>query len=76
MTEVVESGTASGALVGDVVVGGKTGTAETSKGDDDGWFCCYAESSDRTLVFSVLIEGEASPVAVAVAADTIKATMA
>jgi peptidoglycan glycosyltransferase len=49
-------GFSQGALIDGLTVGGKTGTAEVGEGEPHSWFTGFAESGDRTLVVSVIVE--------------------
>jgi cell division protein FtsI/penicillin-binding protein 2 len=55
-------GTASAARSPDLLVAGKTGTAQiirdsdSSKGQDHAWFACYAPADDPRMVVVVLVE--------------------
>jgi penicillin-binding protein 2 len=56
MKMVVESGTATGAKVPNVVVAGKTGTAENPHGKDHSWFVCFAPADSPTIALCVMVE--------------------
>ena len=73
MREVVAEGTGTGAAVAGVDVGGKTGTAETAKGGDDGWFIGFAQDDGSRYAFAVLVEGTESSEATHVAQRLIQA---
>lgn len=51
-----ESGTGKRAKVPSLVVAGKTGTAQTSKGRTHAWFCGFAPYSDPKICLVVFIE--------------------
>ena len=72
MRGVVRNGTASSAFVPGVDVGGKTGTSETSRNVDDGWFCGFALSGEGDYVVTVLIEGEQSSCAANVFSSVVE----
>ena len=75
MRRVVTEGTGRSAAVAGVDVGGKTGTAETGSGADDGWFIGFAEDPNGGACYalSVMVEGTAGAEASAVASDIVKA---
>ena len=52
----VEYGYSDAAAIEGLTVGGKTGTAELGEGEPHSWFTGFAESGDRTLVVSVIVE--------------------
>lgn len=56
MRGVVTDGTGRGADLPGLDVAGKTGTAETPRGDDHAWFVCMAPAARPVLVISVLVE--------------------
>lgn len=74
MVGVVEGGTGGRVYRSDLVVGGKTGTAQNAHGDDHAWFACYAgrKGEEPSLVVAVITENSghgataAAPVAKAV----------
>ncbi len=39
-----------------IPVGGKTGTAQNSQGDDHGWFVCFAPVDDPQIAIAILVE--------------------
>jgi penicillin-binding protein 2 len=70
MVEVVNNqGTGRRAMLNHVVVAGKTGSAENSRGRTHAWFCGFAPAGDPTVAFAVILENaghggaEAAPVA-------------
>lgn len=67
-------GTGTGAQVPGITVGGKTGTAEHTGGDDHAWFVCYAGKPAPEVVFCVLVEngGHGGMVAAPIARELIK----
>lgn len=71
MLEAVREGTATRAAVPDIDVRGKTGTAETLSGKDDGWFCGFASSGDAHVTVVVLLEDAASAEACTMASAVI-----
>lgn len=75
MHEVVEGGLGKHAAVEGLSVAGKTGTAETGTGFDDGWFIGYCETGEATYALAVLIE-EAESAEASVAAAKIFASLA
>ena len=77
MIASVDYGYATGAAIEGVTVGGKTGTAETGEGAPHAWFTGFAESGDRTLVVSVIVEngGSGSQVALPIGRDLLGAAI-
>lgn len=73
MRAVVQEGTGAAAAVPGVDVYGKTGTAETATGADDGWFIGFAEKDGTCFAFAVLVEGEESGEATHIASGLIQA---
>lgn len=71
---VVTDGTGRGAEVPGLQVAGKTGTAQTPRGDDHAWFVAMAPADHPTLVVTVLVEhgGYGAEAAVPVAAGVLK----
>jgi penicillin-binding protein 2 len=71
---VVREGTGVGAQVPGITIGGKTGTAEHTGGDDHAWFVCYAGKPLPEVVFCVLVEngGKGGMVAAPIARELIK----
>jgi cell division protein FtsI/penicillin-binding protein 2 len=71
MVEVVDApwGTGRLAKMPNVVVAGKTGSAENPHGRTHAWFCGFAPADDPTIAFAVVLENaghggaEAAPVA-------------
>lgn len=53
---VVKSGTGGAAYLNNVVVAGKTGTAENPPKPDHAWFVGYAPANNPEVVFCVLVE--------------------
>ena len=56
MVKVVESGTGSRAQVGNMYVGGKTGTAENEHAKDHSWFIGFAGSQMPEISMAIIIE--------------------
>jgi len=56
MEQVVAAGTGGAAKVPGVRVGGKTGTAQTSNGNDHALFICYAPIEAPTIAIAVVVE--------------------
>lgn len=71
MRRAVSEGTGRSAAVPGVDVGGKTGTAETLDGSDDGWFMGFAQAGDARYAVAVVVEGAESPEACSVAAELV-----
>ena len=64
MVEAVANGTGKKASIQDVVVAGKTGTAQNEKssqgsGYDHAWFIGFAPASDPEIAIAVIIENQA-----------------
>jgi penicillin-binding protein 2 len=53
---VVEQGTAAASRKKDLVVAGKTGTAQQSAGKDHGWFLGFAPAEQPELVAGIIVE--------------------
>jgi penicillin-binding protein 2 len=53
---VNEGGTGRPALIPEIVVAGKTGTAEHAQKPSDAWFCCYAPFESPEIALAVAIE--------------------
>jgi penicillin-binding protein 2 len=49
-------GTAKEARMDSIVVCGKTGTAQNSRGTDHAWFVCFAPMDDPKIAIAVLVE--------------------
>ena len=61
MRDVVEGGTGTAARVSGLVVGGKTGTAETGvRGRNTTWFICFAGKSRPEVALAVVVEQQNS----------------
>ncbi|HSN66170.1 MAG TPA: penicillin-binding transpeptidase domain-containing protein, partial [Fusibacter sp.] len=63
MIEVVKNGTGTKAAISDVVVAGKTGTAQNEKsteggGNDHAWFIGFAPASDPEIAIAVILENQ------------------
>jgi peptidoglycan glycosyltransferase len=63
MIEVVKSGTGVNASLSEIVVAGKTGTAQNEKstqggGNDHAWFIGFAPASDPEIAIAVIIENQ------------------
>lgn len=63
MIEVVKNGTGSNASLSEIVVAGKTGTAQNEKstiggGNDHAWFIGFAPASDPEIAIAVIIENQ------------------
>jgi len=56
LLEVVEHGTAAGARVADLRIGGKTGTAQNAHGADHGWFIAFAPADSPRVVVGAVVE--------------------
>jgi peptidoglycan glycosyltransferase len=69
MRQVVKDGTGHALQNDDYSVAGKTGTAETGKGEDHSWFVGFSNVKDPDLVVCVLVEhgGAGSEVAAPIA---------
>ena len=74
LRSVVTDGTGRGADVPGLKVAGKTGTAQTPRGDDHAWFVAMAPADRPVLVVAVLVEhgGYGAAAAVPVAAGILK----
>ncbi len=61
MENVVRAGTGTAAQVSGLVVGGKTGTAETGiRGSNTVWFICFAGRPDPQVAVAVVVEQQNS----------------
>ena len=63
MIEVVKNGTGKRASISEVIVAGKTGTAQNEKssqgqGNDHAWFIGFAPASDPEIAIAVIIENQ------------------
>jgi len=56
MREAVVNGTGRQALLPDLEIAGKTGTAQVAGGADHAWFVCFAPAANPTLAVVVLVE--------------------
>jgi len=56
MEGAVEGGTGQASKVHGLRVAGKTGTAENPRGEDHGWFICYAPAGAPEIALVVLVE--------------------
>jgi len=56
MVECVNSGTASGAAIGDIQVAAKTGTAEVEGKPDHAWFTAYAPAENPQIAIAIVLE--------------------
>lgn len=60
MIEVVKSGTGTNASIKNVVVAGKTGTAENPSGKSHAWFIGFAPAENPKISIAVVLEEEGS----------------
>jgi penicillin-binding protein A len=61
MQGVVEGGTGTAARIPGLVVGGKTGTAETGvRGSNTTWFICFAGKQRPEIALAVVVEQQNS----------------
>ncbi|HEX4979047.1 MAG TPA: penicillin-binding protein 2 [Acidimicrobiales bacterium] len=58
MINVVERGTGGRARVAGAVVGGKTGTAQTTGDNAHAWFVGFGEKADRRIAVAVIVESQ------------------
>jgi penicillin-binding protein 2 len=56
LTNVVRTGTAVGSRRAEIVIAGKTGTAQNPHGEAHGWFVGFAPAENPTLLIAILIE--------------------
>lgn len=56
LASVVERGTAAGARLAGLRIGGKTGTAQNPHGPDHGWFIAFAPMDEPRVVVGAVIE--------------------
>lgn len=70
-------GFSQAARIDGLTVGGKTGTAEVGEGEPHSWFTGFAESGDRKLVVSVIVErgGPGSQAALPIGRELLTAAM-
>ncbi len=77
MTDVVNSpgGTGHRARLPDIVVAGKTGTAQNPHGEDHAWFVAYAPAENPRIAIAVIVEngGSGGSVAAPIAQKTLEA---
>ncbi len=75
MRDAVHRGTGIGADIPGLRVAGKTGTAQTPRGDDHSWFICFAPAEDPVIAMAVIVEhgGYGSRSAVPVTAELLRA---
>jgi penicillin-binding protein 2 len=76
MEEVVRRGTGGGAFRPDILIGGKTGTAQNPHGDDHAWFAAYAGLPGEipSIVILAFVEngGHGSDAALPVVREVLK----
>ena len=82
MINVVTSGTATRAQVPGAIVGGKTGTAQTTGDNAHAWFIGFGEANGRKVAVSVIVESQeglseatGGRVAAPIAQAVLKATL-
>ena len=63
--DVVEHGTGAPARVNDLLMAGKTGTAQNPHGKDHSWFICFAPYDNPKIAICVLVENAGWGAAVA-----------
>ena len=77
MVDVVNSpgGTGHRARLPDIVVAGKTGTAQNPHGEDHAWFVAYAPAENPRIAIAVIVEngGSGGSVAAPIAQKTLEA---
>ena len=77
MIDVVNSpgGTGHRARLSDIVVAGKTGTAQNPHGEDHAWFVAYAPAENPRIAIAVIVEngGSGGSVAAPIAQKTLEA---
>lgn len=78
MEAVVKSGTGTSAAISGYTVGGKTGTAQTGKAEDDAWFTGFVYDDDHPYAIAVIIEqgGSGGGVAAPIAQKVLKKAIA
>ncbi len=74
LERVVEYGTARAAILREVTIAGKTGTAQNTTGADHAWFAGYAPADAPEVVFVVLVEnaGHGGSVAAPIVAELVR----
>ncbi|MBR1589328.1 MAG: hypothetical protein IJ658_13525 [Kiritimatiellae bacterium] len=74
MRNAVRAGTGAACDIPGLAVCGKTGTAETGRGNDHAWFTCFAPMEAPRLVVTVLVEhgGFGARVALPIARELLK----
>ncbi|MEI8104527.1 MAG: penicillin-binding protein 2 [Actinomycetes bacterium] len=76
MVQVVQAGTGTRAQIPGVIVGGKTGTAETgTRNVYDAWFIFFAPADHPTVAGAVVVENQLNGFGGAIAAPIAKAIM-
>jgi penicillin-binding protein 2 len=73
LTEAVRTGTGVAAQIPSLEIGGKTGTAEATKGKEHSWFVAYAPADHPQVACAVVVEhgGHGAVVAAPIAHDLL-----
>lgn len=77
MIDAVNNGTGQAARIADVLVAGKTGTAENAQGNDHAWFVGFAPADQPEIAVAVVVEhgGQGGGIATQIARQVIAAAL-
>jgi peptidoglycan glycosyltransferase len=79
MVTSVEKGYAQAARIPGVVVGGKTGTAETGRGNPHAWFHAYAGPAPNDLRYAIAVvveeAGDGSRISAPIAREVLQVAL-
>ena len=71
MLSVVEEGTGRAARIANIKVAGKTGTAQTSKQDENTWFVGFAPADNPRVAIALILERSNGTVTAAAKAQNV-----